>query len=705
MSENTNSSRKAEMAGLKTMQLNDQKAGMQGLDKEMINNIIYEASKGTSYFNFQEKRQQRIDQKVKEMLLSLEKFNDEQRKQAMERMTALGTALEGERDMSHSIVHIDMDAFYAAVEMQDNPELKDKPMAVGSLSMLSTSNYHARKFGVRAAMPGFIAKKLCPELTIVPCNFEKYRKVSEKVRNTVKEYDPNFLPVGLDELYLDLTNYILVKHKERVHTEHHEVGSCSSGSEYDDDDDMISICMSLASSKCKLCCNYNSISDEDRDSLAYGVVQEIRKKIMMETGLTASAGIAANTMLAKVCSDQNKPNGQFQIPSNVEEVKSFISSLPIKKISGIGPVQAQILNALGIEICADLWSKRDLLDLLFSPTSVHFYIRVALGIGSTSLKNDHVRKSIGGEETFREIHCPEDLHKKCEELSEETAEDLRSRNLVGKVVMLKIKTVNFDVRTRHLSLPEHTSDKEIITRAAKKLLDAEINMASPEPLRLRLMGVRISGLIDESSIPKSEKQQQVKLKDFLKGKLLPTKEKLQSEGSSSKLICPVCAEELQVDLSTFNSHIDDCLKKNQHEDHLSEKSSAALNSSSPGSIKNASHLCASNDLSGDSEIFHPDAPELKPDDTSDFILNDESVSDDTHCPVCGLKQNISTLSQLNEHIDNCLSQSAIKEILSSENHAAGQLEKRKMSSAKDSQSKKVKNTSDTCRKIEDYFRT
>lgn len=457
--------------------------------------------------------------------------------------------------------------------------------------------------------------------------------------------------------------------------------------------------MSLVSTKCKQCqSKHISISDEDRDNLAYTVVQEVREKILKETELTASAGIAPNTMLAKVCSDQNKPNGQFQIRSNVEEVKNFILSLPIKKISGIGPVQAQILNALGIQTCADLWSKRDLLDLLFSSTSSHFYIRVALGIGSTSLKHDHVRKSIGGEETFREIHCPEDLHKKCAELSEDTAEDLRSRNLVGKVVMLKIKTVSFEVRTRHLTLPEHTSDKEIIIRAAKKLLDTEINIASPEPLRLRLMGVRMSGLVEESSIPKSEKHQQVKLRDFLKGKQLPTKAKSQTEGSSSKFICPVCNEELQVNLDLFNSHVDECLKI-QDEDNLN------VNSSPPRNIESTTHLTSRNNESGNSEILQPETPEIKADNTTAFVLDDESISDNTHCPVCGQKQNVTTLSQLNEHIDNCLSQSTINEILSSETRTAGQPEKRKTASAKDSQSKKVKSTSDTCKKIEDYFRT
>ncbi|XP_035229408.1 DNA polymerase kappa-like [Stegodyphus dumicola] len=143
-------------------------------------------------------------------------------------------------------------------------------------------------------------------------------------------------------------------------------------------------------------------------------------------------------MLAKVCSDQNKPNGQYQIVSTVDAVMSFIATLPVKKVSGIGPVQGQILNAIGIHTCSDMWEKRDLLDLLFSETSVDFYIRVALGIGSTVVKSDHVQKSIGNEHTFREIHHPADLHRKCQELCDELIEDLKSHNMLVNSAILFI---------------------------------------------------------------------------------------------------------------------------------------------------------------------------------------------------------------------------------------------------------------------------
>ena len=169
-----------------------------------------------------------------------------------------------------------MDAFYAAVEEKDNPELKDLPMAVGSLGMLSTSNYKARQYGVRSAMPGFIGKKLCPKLKIVPLNFARYRQESDNIRQVFKQYDPNFCPTSLDEAYLDITDFML-QHPSRSAAE---------------------------------------------------VVAEIREKIRDQTLLTASAGVSYNTMLAKICSDQNKPNGQFVLLSP-DDVSNFIASILI----------------------------------------------------------------------------------------------------------------------------------------------------------------------------------------------------------------------------------------------------------------------------------------------------------------------------------------------------------------------------------------
>lgn len=190
------------------MGLNDNKAGMEGLDKEKINKIIMEATKGSRFYGNELKKEKQVNQRIENMMQQKAQITSQQLRKAQLQVDRFAMELEQSRNLSNTIVHIDMDAFYAAVEMRDNPELKDKPIAVGSMSMLSTSNYHARRFGVRAAMPGFIAKRLCPQLTIVPPNFDKYRAVSKEVKEILADYDPNFMAMSLDEAYLNITKHL-----------------------------------------------------------------------------------------------------------------------------------------------------------------------------------------------------------------------------------------------------------------------------------------------------------------------------------------------------------------------------------------------------------------------------------------------------------------------------------------------------------------
>uniref|UniRef100_A0A2K5JYX6 DNA polymerase kappa n=1 Tax=Colobus angolensis palliatus TaxID=336983 RepID=A0A2K5JYX6_COLAP len=190
------------------MGLNDNKAGMEGLDKEKINKIIMEATKGSRFYGNELKKEKQVNQRIENMMQQKAQITSQQLRKAQLQVDRFAVELEQSRNLSNTIVHIDMDAFYAAVEMRDNPELKDKPIAVGSVSMLSTSNYHARRFGVRAAMPGFIAKRLCPQLIIVPPNFDKYRAVSKEVKEILADYDPNFMAMSLDEAYLNITKHL-----------------------------------------------------------------------------------------------------------------------------------------------------------------------------------------------------------------------------------------------------------------------------------------------------------------------------------------------------------------------------------------------------------------------------------------------------------------------------------------------------------------
>lgn len=194
-----------------------------------------------------------------------------------------------------------MDMFYAAVEIRDDPSLADVPIAVGSESgICTTSNYVARKYGVRAAMPGFVARKLCPELIFVPCNHAKYAAVAQIFREIIDTYDPEFESLGLDEAHLDITDY----------------------------------------------CEANDISTEEEIK---ALVQKIRDDIKKATQITCSAGIGCNKMIAKICTDLKKPDGQTFMPSDLKTVKEFMCGLPIRKVPYIGKMIELTLNNLGIE--------------------------------------------------------------------------------------------------------------------------------------------------------------------------------------------------------------------------------------------------------------------------------------------------------------------------------------------------------------------
>ncbi|XP_051028334.1 DNA polymerase kappa isoform X1 [Acomys russatus] len=470
------------------MGLNDNKAGMEGLDKEKINKIIMEATK-------------------------VDRF-------AME--------LEHNRNLNNTIVHVDMDAFYAAVEMRDNPELKDKPIAVGSMSMLSTSNYHARRFGVRAAMPGFIARRLCPQLIIVPPNFDRYRAVSKEVKEILAEYDPNFMAMSLDEAYLNITEHLQKRQdwpedKRRYFIKTENYIKIEEADKLSEQDRPISPLLFEDSPDLQPQGNPFQLSSEEQNSpqmpqnsVVFGtsaeeVVKEIRFRIEQKTMLTASAGIAPNTMLAKVCSDKNKPNGQYQILPSRKAVMDFIKDLPIRKVSGIGKVTEKMLMALGIVTCTDLYQKRALLSLLFSEASWHYFLHIALGLGSTDLERDGERKSMSVERTFSEISAAEEQYSLCRELCTELAQDLQKEGLKGRTVTLKLKNVNFEVKTRASTVPSAVSTAEEMFAIAKELLRTEVLSASPHPLRLRLMGVRMSTFSNEDD----KKHQQRSIIGFL----------------------------------------------------------------------------------------------------------------------------------------------------------------------------------------------
>ncbi|XP_018423338.1 PREDICTED: DNA polymerase kappa [Nanorana parkeri] len=626
------------------MGLNDNKAGMEGLDKQKINKIIMDATKGSRFYENELKKDQQVNRRIEKMLQQKALLTSSQISEAHIQVDRMALELERRRDLSRVIVHVDMDAFYAAVEMRENPELKEKPMAVGSMSMLSTSNYLARRFGVRAAMPGFIAKKLCPNLIIVPLNFDKYREVSKEVREVFAEYDPNFLPLSLDEAYLDITNHLeerLTWPEERrryvnktgtlqkdnspaagvlttTGTCEPEQTQCTSPVLFEDSPSFLNeqtIPQSLSDPA--------KVEEPVENVMVFGTsaeeaVNEMRFRIEQKTSLTASAGIAPNMMLAKVCSDKNKPNGQYVIPHDRQAVMDFIKDLPIRKVPGIGKVTEKMLQALGITDCTDLYQQRALLSLLFSDVSWHNFLHISLGLGSTRIEKDGERKSMSTERTFNEISSAEEQYELCRELCKDLAEDLHKEGLRGRTVTLKLKNVKFEVKTRASTVSHTVSTEEEIFCLAKEILKAEIEAASPEPLRLRLMGVRVSGFTSEE-----DRKHQKSITSFL------------CANKPSNKICSEATER------TVQERPATCP---QRESFFNQKRAARQQELLQSSSETAT-------TSKDQNVIFALCEEPKAE------ADDVKENPDFTCPICLLKQGDWDLEGFNKHIDKCLSKS------------------------------------------------
>ena len=353
------------------------------------------------------------------------------------------------------IIHVDMDAFYASVAQMDNPDLKGKPIAVGgggTRGVISAASYEARKFGVKSAMSGQLAKKLCPELIFVKSDFGRYKEISNKIRAIFFDYTDLVEPLSLDEAYLDVTQ------------------------------------------------------NKKGNPSATLIAQEIRQKILDKTGLTASAGISINKFIAKIASDYNKPNGQKTV--NPEEVLEFLSALDIRKFYGVGKVTAEKMYQLGIFTGADLKKKSlEFLNQEFGKSGQHYY-NVVRGIHLSTVKPSRTPKSVGAERTFSENLSSEIfMLERLENIAQELEKRLKKSKLAGKTVTLKIKYSDFTLQTRSKTLPFFIADKSLILDNAKELL-----YQSPLENSVRLLGISLANLNTETKTKTEDKSITYQLK-------------------------------------------------------------------------------------------------------------------------------------------------------------------------------------------------
>jgi len=342
--------------------------------------------------------------------------------------------------LERSIVHMDLDTFFVSCERVIDRKLEGKPILIGGISdrgVVASCSYEARKYGVRSAMSGVQAKKLCPELVFVRPRFERYTELSKQIRKIFYEYTDLVEPLSLDEAYLDVTQ--------------------------------------------------NKKGNPSATLLA----QEIRKRIFDETGLTASAGISVNKFVAKIASDYNKPNGQKTF--NPDEVTTFLEALDIRKFYGIGKVTAERMYQFGIYTGMDLKLRSlDFLEQHFGKSGVHYYY-IVRGIHNSPVKPNRISKSVGAERTFNENLSSEVfMEERLENIAKELDRRLQKHKIAGKTVTLKIKYSDFSQQTRSKTLPYFISDKALLLETAKELLYQEKLKES-----VRLLGISLNNLNTE----------------------------------------------------------------------------------------------------------------------------------------------------------------------------------------------------------------
>ncbi|HEY7809871.1 MAG TPA: DNA polymerase IV [Allosphingosinicella sp.] len=343
------------------------------------------------------------------------------------------------------IIHVDMDAFYASVEQRDNPELRGRPLAVGGgvRGVVAAASYEARVFGVRSAMPAVTAQRRCPQLIFVKPRFDAYRAVSNQIRAIFLDYTPHVEPLSLDEAYLDVT------------------------------EDLKGI------------------------GIATRIAEEIRARIKAETGLTASAGVSYNKFLAKLASDQNKPDGLCVVTP--ARGPAFVESLPVKRFHGVGPKTAEKMARLGIETGADLKARSlDWLAVHFGSSALYYH-NLARGICHRQVKADRPYKSVSAEDTFNtDLADPAALLAELDRIGRHVWDKrVEPKRLAGRTVNLKVKYSDFQIITRSRSLDRPVADVGEFVEIGQSLLRGLL----PPVRAIRLLGLGLSSLSEGAAPP------------------------------------------------------------------------------------------------------------------------------------------------------------------------------------------------------------
>ena len=350
--------------------------------------------------------------------------------------------MEGEGGDMREILHVDMDAFFASVEMRDNPELHDKAVVVGAgiRGVVSAANYEARRFGIRSAMPISRAKRLAPHAIFIPPRMARYAEVSEQVMAILRDFTPLVEPLSIDEAFLDVTG------ARRLLGDGRTIGGL------------------------------------------------IRARIAEELGITCSVGIAPSKFIAKLASTQCKPNGMLEIKE--EQVLDFLHPLPVGEMWGVGPKTGEVLERLGLRTIGDIAHvpRTTLVRALGEATGNHLH-ELSWGRDFRQIEGEEVESSISAAETFS--HDIDDREEICAEflrLTERATSRLRERELFAKTISIKVRFSDFTTITRSKTLPLAIDSTHDVYDVVKKLYDA----LKLDRVRLRLVGVSLENLVDNA---------------------------------------------------------------------------------------------------------------------------------------------------------------------------------------------------------------
>ncbi|HSK77203.1 MAG TPA: DNA polymerase IV [Thermoanaerobaculia bacterium] len=355
-------------------------------------------------------------------------------------MATIGT--EGDAP-ARRVLHCDMDCFYAAVHMRDDPQLQGKPVVIGGRpegrGVVAAASYEARKFGIHSAMPSSRAHRLCPGVIFIPPDFRRYSRESEKIFAIYREITPLVQAVSIDEAYLDVT---------------HHLGEAGS---------------------------------------ATAVAREIRRRVREERGLTVSVGVGPNRLVAKIASDFKKPDGLTVVPPH--KIQAFLDPLPVRRLHGVGPATERILVEIGAQTIADL---RDIaLEVLvhrFGIKHGNLLWEFSRGIDDRPVETHQERKSLGTENTYaKDLGSLAEMEEEVGRMAEEVARSLAQRGIAGCTVTLKVRYADFTTVTRSRTFTIPVYGSATIAACAKDLLRKTEAPSRP----VRLLGVTASNLVRE----------------------------------------------------------------------------------------------------------------------------------------------------------------------------------------------------------------